>query len=366
MNVQPFPYASLERLTRAEILAGRDLRRFVRSSVRVDDLAAALASLASAKVSVLERSVRRADPSRSDVSAVGVVLSSADGGTPALVEVEAALASAVVARVLGRPAPRVIDAARPAPSEISGAVAAVILAAVRRAHAGVAPRVLAAGPAAVLARDFCATNAEAVTAFLTVVVDDDAYDARVTVPSAAVPRAEGAGDVLASLGDAPIALPLVVARCLATRAELADLRPGDAFLVPPGAIRCENGAVVGPVVLAAGRAERGLGADLAEGGRLVLRGRVESVPWGAAMNDEAAATTREVLEEAPVVVRVELGAVEMKASEWAALGPGDVIALGRRVGEPAVLRVNGAEVARGELVQVDGEYGVRIVGRGSR
>ena len=79
--------------------------------------------------------------------------------------------------------------------------------------------------------------------------------------------------------------------------------------------------------------------------------------------DATTTTTLEVLEDAPVVVRVELGSVEMKAREWAELAPGDVVALGRRVGDPAILRVGGVELARGELVQVDGEYGVRIVSR---
>ena len=74
-------------------------------------------------------------------------------------------------------------------------------------------------------------------------------------------------------------------------------------------------------------------------------------------------TTARVLDDAPVVVRVELGTVEMKAREWAELAPGDVIALGRKLGEPAILRVAGVEVARGELVQIDGEYGVRILAR---
>lgn len=73
--------------------------------------------------------------------------------------------------------------------------------------------------------------------------------------------------------------------------------------------------------------------------------------------------TLEVLEDAPVVVRVELGVVEMKARDWAHLSPGDVVTLGRKLGDPAVLRIGGVEVARGELVQVDGEVGVRILGR---
>ena len=62
-------------------------------------------------------------------------------------------------------------------------------------------------------------------------------------------------------------------------------------------------------------------------------------------------------------MRVELGTVEMKAREWAALGPGDVVALGRKIGDPAILRVGGVELARGELVQVEGEMAVRIIAR---
>ena len=64
--------------------------------------------------------------------------------------------------------------------------------------------------------------------------------------------------------------------------------------------------------------------------------------------------------DAPVVVRVELGNVTLSARKWAELAPGDVIETGRRIGEPVVLRVAGREVARGELVNVEGELGVRI------
>ena len=67
--------------------------------------------------------------------------------------------------------------------------------------------------------------------------------------------------------------------------------------------------------------------------------------------------------ETPVVVRVEVGSAQMSAREWAALGAGDVVALGKRIGDHVVLRVGGVEVARGELVDVEGEIGVRIVAR---
>jgi len=77
-------------------------------------------------------------------------------------------------------------------------------------------------------------------------------------------------------------------------------------------------------------------------------------------NEENQTATSDVVLEAPLVVRVELGAVTLPAHEWAALGEGDVIALGRRVSEPVSLRIAGVEVARGELVDIEGELGVRL------
>jgi flagellar motor switch/type III secretory pathway protein FliN len=62
----------------------------------------------------------------------------------------------------------------------------------------------------------------------------------------------------------------------------------------------------------------------------------------------------------PIVVRLELGFLEMSAAEWAGLRPGDVVQCGRRIEEPVVLRAGGREIARGELVDIEGEIGVRI------
>jgi len=71
----------------------------------------------------------------------------------------------------------------------------------------------------------------------------------------------------------------------------------------------------------------------------------------------------EAVGEVPVVVRVEIGTAQMRAREWAALSKGDVVALGRRIADPVILRVGGVEVARGELVELEGEVAVRIVDR---
>lgn len=72
-------------------------------------------------------------------------------------------------------------------------------------------------------------------------------------------------------------------------------------------------------------------------------------------------TLAQAVLDVPVVVRVELGSVSMSAREWAALRPGDVVQTGRRLGEPVLLRSGGHVVARGELVNIEGEVGVRVL-----
>lgn len=374
---RPFPFASLPAVSRDEIAATRRARHAARSLVRPELVASALAELCEAPVTIAVRRVRPSSAAPVPADAVGVALAPAEDpgmNRAVLVELDGALASTLVALALRQRAPRVMDGSRaPAPT-IAGAAAAIVHAALRRAHAGAPLRVVAAGPAQALARDLDGAHRRVASAVLAVAIGPDVFAARVHVPLEELPPSEERPMSLAALtalGDAPIALPLVAGTCLVDRIALAALAAGDTLIVPGAALREAGGQLLGPVALVAPRAERGLGADLAEGGRLVLRtGRSEDHPWDVSrgtneertMSDELIPTL-EVLEDAPVVVRVELGVVEMKAREWAALSEGDVVSLGRRLGDPAVLRVGGVEVARGELVQVDGEYGVRILGR---
>jgi flagellar motor switch/type III secretory pathway protein FliN len=167
---------------------------------------------------------------------------------------------------------------------------------------------------------------------------------------------------LQDLGELPIALPLVVGWSLAERSALCDFVPGNAWF--PGSGLWLDEAGTGPVALAAPAQDRGLRATLSRDGKIMLReGSVELVPdAGELMSDQEkpeASLTDAVL-DSPIVVRIELGAVSMSAREWAELAPGDVIESGRRIAEPVVLRVAGREVARGELVNLEGELGVRI------
>ena len=50
----------------------------------------------------------------------------------------------------------------------------------------------------------------------------------------------------------------------------------------------------------------------------------------------------------------------MTIRETLALGPGSIVTLNRLAGEPVDLLVNGKPIARGEVVVIDEEFGLRV------
>jgi len=68
----------------------------------------------------------------------------------------------------------------------------------------------------------------------------------------------------------------------------------------------------------------------------------------------------EMLHGVDLEVAVELGRTRMTVRELLALSPGDVLELDRAAGSPADLLVNGRLIARGEVVVVDEDFGLRI------
>ena len=68
----------------------------------------------------------------------------------------------------------------------------------------------------------------------------------------------------------------------------------------------------------------------------------------------------ERLTDVTVEVSVEIGRTAMTLGEALALGPGSVVGLHRMAGEPVDLLVNGRVIARGEVVVIDEEFGLRV------
>jgi flagellar motor switch/type III secretory pathway protein FliN len=258
--------------------------------------------------------------------------------------VEPALAAFLAARVLRRAEPLSDPEAALSPA-LAGLIFALAVETARRS--GVATSLLGAPP----------VGEEALVAEVTLLLEGRPFSLTVHVVGAAVVTQEPR---LAQLGELPLKLPLVVASVAVKRDELLGLEPGGALLVSEGATIDAEGAGYG--ILVGPHSERGIRVELRPEGRLVVGGTTETRLTVEHENtsDNEGETLTDVLLETPVVVRVELGAVSMSAREWARLGPGDVIETGQRIAEPVVLRIAGREMGRGELVNVDGQVGVRI------
>ncbi|MEM9200551.1 MAG: flagellar motor switch protein FliN [Actinomycetota bacterium] len=67
-----------------------------------------------------------------------------------------------------------------------------------------------------------------------------------------------------------------------------------------------------------------------------------------------------MLREVPLEVSAELGRARMSVSEILQLNVGSLVELDRTAGSPVDVVVNGSMIARGEVVVIDDEYGVRI------
>ncbi len=68
----------------------------------------------------------------------------------------------------------------------------------------------------------------------------------------------------------------------------------------------------------------------------------------------------DMLMDVDLPVSIELGKTKLPIAEILALGPGSVVELNKLAGEPVDLLVNNTAVARGEVVVVDENFGLRI------
>jgi flagellar motor switch/type III secretory pathway protein FliN len=368
-RIRPFPWASLDSTSRRTAGIAAAARRWAARHVRLDAIDEVLGTILGTPVEVSARRLHSLDAARPFGEGFACVLESASAtaGEPqtVVIQVETALGAATAARLL-RVTPPAVSRIGASPPALGGALATIFVAAARRAHRGLALRVIAVGSALEIETAMAQPRADWIAAEFTAILADDAYAVRVLLPrrlgASAVPL-EWNSRTLAALGQLPIEL-CVVACVLSLRVDdVASLRTGDA-LVPLDGLSGRGWA--GAVTLAPPSGGAGVGATLTEDGRLVLRGDVRSLDA-----EEAPMTTESgesgalvsALGDVTVVVRVEIGEVRMTAREWAALGRGDVIALGARVGERVLLRVGGVPLARGDLIEIDGEIGVRIAER---
>lgn len=356
-------------MSRDAVGAVRSVREALQSPAIAARLGPAASQALGQPVVLVTRSVRPLDGQAPLPGGVAIALASPDRSTLVLLHAEAALAARIAAALLHRTAPWV-DELRPVPAVIEAVFGAFAVAVARRAagSGGLQLRLLAAGHRA---RDLLAaargTARCAVDA--TALVDDEAFSltAWIVTPKRATQGARFSVQELRALDDLPLALRLVAARSAAPASVVAQWEEGDAWMPGEGwSVRRAQGSLEGSVLLCAATGELAMPANLHADGKIVLGEGIMQVQADATITDadsassESAPDAADVLGDVPVVVRVEVGAVTLRARQWAALEPGDVVMTGARVADRVTLRVGGVEVAQGELVDVDGELGVRI------
>lgn len=155
---------------------------------------------------------------------------------------------------------------------------------------------------------------------------------------------------------------------------LGRLRLGGVLPIDEARLRGTPQSPAGPIELTldTGDFRYVLGAEAQPGtggGRVILNAPLrlvrtsrEAVPVSASPEPSAApATGPEIAPtDVPVTLTLELGRISLPLRRLADLRPGDVLELGRHAREPVELTSGGRLVARGELVQIDTELGVRV------
>jgi flagellar motor switch/type III secretory pathway protein FliN len=349
--ISAFPWHTLEPVARAPLLSLRASRHLLAEAFDPARLAEGLARVVETPVTIVVRTVDNRSPA-ADFVRIGLERTAGPGTW--VVGAEPALASALLALLLRRPVPLVATNAE-LDSTLFGALSALLVEAARTSGTLESLR-----PARVNASAL--TGAPVVHA--TVIVKDKPYAAAAWLPSTVAVEPELPARLLfATLGESELRLPLVVATCLTTPRLLAELSVGSAF--SPGEFWVDA-SLRGRAVLAAGTSERGIAVELQASGEIVLReatavALAASEATNMVSNEAPNQTLADAVLDAPLVVRVELGSVSMPAREWGALKPGDVIGTGRRLAEPVLLRAGGQVLARGELVNLEGELAVRVL-----
>jgi flagellar motor switch protein FliN/FliY len=214
---------------------------------------------------------------------------------------------------------------------------------------------------------------------------------QVGTPVSGVPEALPAGPAVSAKfgGTATGEVAIVVSQDLADALQNSPLGQLDLALAVRPALE-SAAAVFGPVVVDPGQLldpDVALGALAAKGELVVvplLSGEevraavaLSLTPWpgspvayglqpidALAAQSGAAPATRspglDLLHDVEMEVSAELGRTRMSVRELLSLSPGAVVELDRAAGSPADLLVNGRLIARGEVVVIDENFGLRI------
>lgn len=366
-EVAPYPLASLARVSRAETLVLQRLARSLDASpfaAAAADLSPLLGGTLEIEPAALERWPAGAMGKRDDVPLVAIAIGDAlaGPGVRLALELDPDLAGLLVDRALGAQDGEPRLSAGPASDGERGVLAYVaaralapaggrlrvvaVLTSTASLHAAVGDGALSAWPARL--------SVGAVSGW-----------ARLWIPDAwsppLVPR-----DPASWTRALEIELSIVAGHATLPAAELASLEPGDVLL--PDTLSITRAPHSGEVSLVAASGGPAFRANLRADGALVLGEAARDVlaparPHRATVvaDMQRPEPLSDAVNEVPVELRVEIGRVIVRVADLAALRPGEILTTGSPVGARVVLRAAGEIVATGELCDVEGELGVRVL-----
>jgi type III secretion system YscQ/HrcQ family protein len=374
-DVAPFPFARLPKISAGDCALLRTAARSLPlglPTAALETLSALLGAPLRVKPALLETCPSGAlSECLADPLVALIVETGTSPRAPRLaIELEPRFALCLVDRALGGTAGREIPTPLSPLDEVSRGVLAYLGA--RALHAAGASsthrvRSVVTSPAA-LARAI--GDAGSLVWPTLVTLGEDAGVVRAWLPetSLSAPRpldARSNADALASLS---ITLVLEGGHAQLTATECASLTPGDVVVLDRASVRMVERRIAGTGVLRAAGASRTRWQVTIADGVARLEGRARNEERRMTQETTTAGRTSDAIAlvgDAPIELRVELARVSVLLEDLAQLQPGEVVTTGRALGSEVLLRAGERVIATGELVDVDGELGVRVLRLGA-
>jgi len=352
-RIRPYPWDALEPIARDTVSAARVVRQIFAERMTLGEFARGLEQVVGGSVEIAFG--RYLDPSSVDQSPGALHFQSSDDSFAVSISADAQLADVLLSKLLGQKAGLAKGDAASNPA-LRGALSRIVVEAWRSSGARAA---------LVTSSDQRARSALAALGVGgTLIYDDKPYAVSASIRALRLPEPSEVPTSLRALARVPLRAGLVATACTATRAELDGLGVGDAFL--PGGDWCWTKERGGRLAIVDSSQKSGAfffeplddrsaklcrsDDDFSGGGSLMAEDEDKTVPG----------SSLQAVLDAPLVVHVEVATVTLSGRAWAELKPGDVIRTDQRLGEAATLRIAGRALAKGELVNVEGELGVRI------
>jgi type III secretion system YscQ/HrcQ family protein len=151
-----------------------------------------------------------------------------------------------------------------------------------------------------------------------------------------------------------------------SRREAAALAVGDIVVPDRCGLTRNGGAYAGTIELHAVGSRHVQFRAHARARELVIEsasaGGDSTMSEGKRIEPRSAEPGRSALgDDVPIELCLEIARFTLPLGELAALAPGEVLSTGSAIGEHVALSIAGRVIARGELVEVDGEVGMRVL-----